>query len=205
MTAEPRGGQVAEAGSEAGASAALGERALGPRLRQLRRGRGLSLADVAEGTGISASFLSMVEKGQSDITVSRLMRLVRWFGVSIADLVQEPDPAAVHVVRAGDRRSVRLVDEGIAIEMLTSEGGHRMMPVVNVYAEGGAMAEPARHDGEEFVLVVDGKVELTVGDGDPIELGPGDSAHYRSDVPHSFRNVGRGEARFIGVTTPPNL
>ena len=89
--------------------------------------------------------------------------------------------------------------------MLTTDGAHRMMPVVNVYAEGGAMAEPARHDGEEFVLVVDGTVELTVGDGDPIELGPGDSAHYRADVPHSFRNVGRGEARFIGVTTPPNL
>ncbi len=64
---------------------------LGTRLRQLRKSRGVSLAEVAEGTGISASFLSMVEKGKSDITVSRLMRLVHWFGVSIADLVQEPD------------------------------------------------------------------------------------------------------------------
>jgi transcriptional regulator with XRE-family HTH domain len=179
--------------------------ALGPRLRQLRRSRGLSLAEVAEATGISASFLSMVEKGQSDITVSRLMRLVRWFGVSIADLVQEPDHAAVHVVRSEARRSLRLEDEGIAIEMLTAEGGHRMMPVVNVYAEDGAMAEPARHEGEEFVLVLEGRIELTIGDGAPIELGPGDSAHYRADLPHSFRNVGPGETRFIGVTTPPNL
>ena len=182
-----------------------GQHPLGPRLRQLRRGRGLSLVDVAEGTGISASFLSMVENGQSDITVSRLMRLVRWFGVSVADLVQEPDHAVVHVVRRDGRRSLRLDDEGIAIEVLTAEGGHRMMPVVNVYAEGGAMAEPARHEGEEFVLVLEGRIELTVGDGAPIVLGPGDSAHYRSDLPHSFRNVGRGETRFIGVTTPPNL
>lgn len=205
MSTEPSVRPVADADAEADGDGTLGERALGPRLRQLRRGRGLSLADVAEGAGVSASFLSMVEKGQSDITVSRLMRLVRWFGVSIADLVHEPDPAAVHVVRSGERRSLRLVDEGIAIEMLTSEGGHQMLPVVNVYSQGGAMAEPARHEGEEFVLVVDGKVELSVGDGDPIVLGPGDSAHYRSDLPHSFRNVGRGEARFVGVTTPPNL
>ena len=202
MSVEPR---VGEATDESRSDGASGEHALGPRLRQLRKGRGLSLADVADGTGISASFLSMVEKGQSDITVSRLMRLVGWFGVSIADLVQEPDPATVQVVRRDQRRSLRLVDEGIAIEMLTTDGAHRMMPVVNVYAEGGAMAEPARHEGEEFVLVVDGTVELTVGGGDPIELGPGDSAHYRADLPHSFRNVGRGEARFIGVTTPPNL
>ena len=46
---------------------------LGARLRQLRRSRGVSLADVAEGTGISSSFLSMVEKGKSDITISRPM------------------------------------------------------------------------------------------------------------------------------------
>jgi transcriptional regulator with XRE-family HTH domain len=202
VSVEPRVGQAT---NDARSDGAPGEHALGPRLRQLRKGRGLSLADVAEGTGISASFLSMVEKGQSDITVSRLMRLVGWFGVSIADLVQEPDPATVQVVRRDKRRSLRLVDEGIAIEMLTTDGAHRMMPVVNVYAEGGAMAEPARHEGEEFVLVVDGTVELTVGGGEPIELGPGDSAHYRADLPHSFRNVGRGEARFIGVTTPPNL
>jgi transcriptional regulator with XRE-family HTH domain len=201
MSIDSRVDEVAD-GRDGEASAA---NALGPRLRQLRTGRGLSLAEVAEGTGISPSFLSMVEKGQSDITVSRLMRLVRWFGVSIADLVQEPDPAAVQVVRAGQRRSLRLVDEGIAIEMLTTDGAHRMMPVVNVYAAGGAMAEPARHEGEEFVLVMEGAVELTVGDAEPLRLEAGDSAHYRADVPHSFRNAGPREARFIGVTTPPNL
>ena len=204
MNSEPRVGPADGTRGTDGAAAA-DEGALGSRLRRLRQGRGLSLADVAHGTGISASFLSMVEKGQSDITVSRLMRLVHWFGVSIADLVQEPDPAAVQVVRSGQRRSLRLPDEGISIEMLTADGAHKMMPVVNVYAEGGAMAEPARHEGEEFVIVLEGRVELTVGDGEPIRLGPGDSAHYRSDVPHSFRNVGRREARFIGVTTPPNL
>jgi quercetin dioxygenase-like cupin family protein len=171
----------------------------------LRKARALSLADVADGTGISASFLSMVEKGQSDITVSRLMRLVHWFGVSVADLVQEPDPSPVQVVRADQRRSVRLSDERISIQMLTPDGRHAMMPVINVYEAGGGMADAARHDGEEFVHVLEGTVELTVGDDDPIVLRAGDSAYYRADVPHSFRNVGRGDARFLGITTPPNL
>jgi transcriptional regulator with XRE-family HTH domain len=178
---------------------------LGARLRRLRKARALSLADVADGTGISASFLSMVEKGQSDITVSRLMRLVHWFGVSVADLVQEPDPSPVQVVRADQRRSVRLSDERISIQMLTPDGRHAMMPVINVYEAGGGMADAARHDGEEFVHVLEGTVELTVGDDDPIVLRAGDSAYYRADVPHSFRNVGRGDARFLGITTPPNL
>jgi transcriptional regulator with XRE-family HTH domain len=178
---------------------------LGTRLRRLRRSRGVSLAEVAEGTGISASFLSTVEKGKSDITVSRLMRLVHWFGVSIADLVQEPDRSAVQVVRADQRRSVRLADERLSIQILSADGNHAMMPVINAYDEGGGMADPTTHDGEEFVHVFEGEVELTVGKGEPILLGPGDSAYYRSDVPHSFRNAGRGVARFLGVTTPPNL
>jgi transcriptional regulator with XRE-family HTH domain len=178
---------------------------LGTRLRELRRSRGVSLSEVAEGTGISASFLSTVEKGKSDITVSRLMRLVNWFGISIADLVQEPNRAQVQVVRADERRSVHLADERLSIQMLSADGNHAMMPVINAYDEGGGMADPTTHPGEEFVHVLDGHIELTVGRAEPIVLGPGDSAYYRSDVPHSFRNAGSGVARFIGVTTPPNL
>ena len=178
---------------------------LGARLRQLRRSRGVSLADVAEGSGISPSFLSMVEKGKSDITISRLMRLVHWFGVSVADLVQEPNPSPVQIVRADSRRSLRLADEKISIQMLARDGHHAMLPVINVYDEGGGMADSTRHDGEEFVHVIEGRVELTVGSAEPIVLEPGDSAYYRSDVPHSFRNAGAGVARFFGVTTPPNL
>jgi len=178
---------------------------LGARLRHLRRSRGVSLADVAEGTGISPSFLSMVEKGKSDITISRLMRLVHWFEVSVSDLVQEPNSSPVQIVRADARRSLRLADEKISIQMLTPDGHHTMMPVINVYDEGGGMVDPTRHDGEEFVHVIEGCVELTVGSAEPFVLEAGDSAYYRSDVPHSFRNAGTGVARFFGVTTPPNL
>lgn len=178
---------------------------LGTKLRALRRSRGVSLAEVAEGTGISPSFISMVEQGKSDITVSRLMRLVQWYGVSVADLVQDASPSPVQVVCADRRRSLRMADERISIQMLTADGHHAMMPVINVYDEGGAMSDPTRHDGEEFVHVIEGRIELAVAGTDPIVLEPGDSAYYRSDVPHSFRNLGPGVARFFGVTTPPNL
>jgi transcriptional regulator with XRE-family HTH domain len=178
---------------------------LGRRLRQLRSSRGLSLVEVADATGISPSFLSIVENGQSDITVSRLMRLVHWYGVSIADLLQAPDRSVVRVIRSDQRRSIELSDERIKILMLTPDGQHAMMPVLNVYGEGGGMAESTQHDGEEFVYVLSGTIELGIGDEAPIVLGPGDSAYYRAEAPHSFRNAGDGEACFLGVTTPPNL
>jgi transcriptional regulator with XRE-family HTH domain len=178
---------------------------LGRRLRRLRTSRGLSLADVGEATAISPSFLSIVENGQSDITVSRLMRLVHWYGVSVADLLPEPSRLPVRVVTASDRRALELSDEGITIFMLAPHGQNSMMPVMNVYRSGGGMAEPARHEGEEFIHVLEGALELTYGDTEPMLLHAGESAYYRADVPHSFRNVGASEVRFIGVTTPPNL
>ena len=178
---------------------------LGPRLRRLRAKRALSLVEVAEATGISPSFLSMVENGQSDITVSRLMRLVHWYGVSIADLLQQPNRSLVRVVRGPEQRSLELKNEQIRIFMLTPDGQHAMMPVINVYGPGGGMAEATQHEGEEFIHVQRGAVELTIGEEDPIVLEAGDSAYYRADVPHLFRNAGEGEAHFLGVTTPPNL
>ena len=178
---------------------------LGRRLRELRTSRKLSLAEVAEATSISPSFLSVVENGQSDITVSRLMRLVQWYGVSVSDLLPAPDHLPVRVLHPEERRSLELSDEGITILMLTPTGRDAMMPVVNVYRVGGGMAESARHDGEEFVFVLEGTLELSYGDGPPQLLRAGDTAYYRAEVPHSFRNVGDGEARFLGVTTPPNL
>jgi transcriptional regulator with XRE-family HTH domain len=60
---------------------------VGAALRQVRKARGLSLHDVAEGTGISASFLSLVEKDRSDISIGRLVRLIDFYGISITDLL----------------------------------------------------------------------------------------------------------------------
>ena len=60
---------------------------VGAHLHQARRARNLSLADVAEATSISASFLSLVENDKSDITIGRLVRLIEFYGISIADLL----------------------------------------------------------------------------------------------------------------------
>lgn len=56
---------------------------LGTKLRALRTDRGLSIAEVADATGISASFLSLVENGRSDIAIGRLMRLIDFYGVGL--------------------------------------------------------------------------------------------------------------------------
>src|SRR5579862_9844144 len=71
---------------------------LGERLRFIRHSRRRSLGEVADATGISASFLSLVETGRSDITISRLMKLVQYYATSIIELLGQT-PSNPTIVR----------------------------------------------------------------------------------------------------------
>lgn len=178
---------------------------LGVRLKRARTQAGLSLAQVGSLTAISASFLSTVEKGKSDISIGRLMRLVHCYRISISDLVEHDSGASIHVVTPKNRDALVMGGEGITISVLAPDGKHMMLPVLNEYDVAGHMEEAASHEGEEFIFVLDGAIELQVEGESPIVLGAGHSAYYAGNIPHSFRNVGKVTARFIGVATPPNI
>jgi transcriptional regulator with XRE-family HTH domain len=170
----------------------------------LRKKRGLSLAEVARETGISTSFLSMVENGRSDITTGRLIKLARYYGLSIADLVDGPARPEEMVVRRGAERQVRSATEKIVYRLL-APNSRVMMPFIALFEEGGGETELVRHEGEEFLHVLEGKLALDLNDSESIVLARGDSVYLRSDRPHAYRNVGKGRARVFGVVTPPSF
>jgi XRE family transcriptional regulator, regulator of sulfur utilization len=96
---------------------------LGTRLRGLRTERGLSLSQLEQATDISSSFLSLVESGKSDFTISRLVRLADFFDVELGDLVEgsRTDRRPLEVIRDGadrviniGRRPGRLLVVGVA-------------------------------------------------------------------------------------------
>jgi transcriptional regulator with XRE-family HTH domain len=80
---------------------------LGPTLRELRTRRGLSIKAAAEQAGISPSFLSLVERSQSDLAMSRLMRLLTLYGASLVDLVDATHAPKSEVIRGGEERAGR--------------------------------------------------------------------------------------------------
>ncbi len=103
---------------------------VGAALRQVRTARMLSLQDVAKGTGISASFLSMVEKDRSDITIGRLVKLIDFYGISLTDLL--PLSAATEypeVVEPGARKPLHSPAEGISISLLAVDTQRQLMPL----------------------------------------------------------------------------
>ena len=173
----------------------------------MRTARNLSLAEVAEATDISASFLSLVEKDRSDITIGRLARLIDFYGISITDLL----PFAAHtdypeVVRGRERRALRSIAEGVEVSLLTVDTSHQMMPLEVRFAPGARLAEPGRHPGEEFVLVLEGTLRIELEGSEERVLHAGDSAYYPAERPHLLANADDSTPlRILCVDTPPTM
>jgi len=172
---------------------------VGRQLRKLRNERGLSLTEVAEATGISQSFLSLVETGKNDITFGRLVRVLEFYGVGFDDLLGEPAGDVV-VLRAGDVSHVVSSGEGIDVLMLAHKLHAPMTPLIAVYEPGGETSEPVAGPHDQFVYVLEGSVEITLETKEPIRLNAGDSAYIVSDRPRSYRNPARKKSRVLFTT-----
>ena len=180
---------------------------LGTRLRGLRTERGLSLSQLEAATSISSSFLSLVESGKSDITISRLLRLADFFDVDLGDLVEgsRVNRSQLEVIRENDGSAVSSSAEGVTVRFL----GHsrwQLSPRVGEYEPGGTIdvGEGERadreifHHHEIFMYVVVGTFEITVQDEEPVKVGRGDSVLIR-DGADRVVNVGRGVGRLLVV------
>ena len=106
-------------------------------------------------------------------------------------------------MKRDEQREVLSPKEGIRVFLLAPKVERTMNPSLGVIEPGGASAEKASHVGEEFLHMLEGLVELSFGDADPIVLEHGDSAYFKAERPHSYRNVGERIARFITVSSLP--
>ena len=172
---------------------------VGAIIRRLRRQRGLSLEDLAQASGVSASFLSAVEREVSDIAVGRLAKVARAFGLDVPTLLG-------YFSRYGKPRffssAERLpIDRGPGIDF-------RHLPIPGVDFElvtvtippRTALREATAHPGIEILFVVAGEVVL-VYDGVDYPMSTGETGVWSGMHLHTYRNDGEVTAQFIAVST----
>ncbi|MEV6041870.1 helix-turn-helix domain-containing protein [Streptomyces xanthochromogenes] len=152
--------------------------AVGPRLRALRRGRGITLADLAATTGISESTLSRLEGGQRKATLELLLPLARTYDVPLDDLVGAP--------RTGDPRiHLKPVQRfGMTFVPLSRQPGgvHAFKMIIPARPEPPAPT-PQTHEGFEWLYVLSGRLRLVLGERD-LTLPPGEAAEFDTSLPH---------------------
>lgn len=180
-------------------------RTLGGTLRGLRVERGHSLGEVALGTGLSTSFLSLVENGRSDISTGRLFRVARFLGVGLGDLLEMDPPREVTIVRAGQRRAVDMPGEGLRMFPLVHDRDDvAMAPVVSELEVGAHLHDLPKTEGvEHFVFVIRGEVEIALEPRQVLVLASGDAAYFGSPGATEVRNAGDHQAVILWVSSPP--
>ncbi len=185
---------------------------IGKRIRALRQARHLTLKELADQCGLSASFLSQVERGLSSASIASLHTIAEIMGVPLGTLFQDADrrssgvtkrtrrTAKNGVVKHTEEPLIRLSNAMIKYTFLSNDFPGRQFEIVIGEIQPGISYPLVPHEGEEFGYVLDGKLKLAI-EGQTYALGPGDSYHFDATRPHGYEADGKSIVRVLWVGT----
>lgn len=174
---------------------------IGPRLRDARKAQGLTLAALAERSGVTKGFLSEVERGLTSPSVGTLLRLCDTLGLRVGELFDRDDRP---LVRAAERTPIAFGGQGLSEYRLTPAGEARVLVLMSEIAPGGGSGEEdyALSADVEVAHVLEGVLEVEVG-GVRQVLAAGDSLTFDARTPHRWRNPSAAiPSRVLWVVVP---
>lgn len=201
---------------------------IGKKIRKERKKRQLTLAQLSELTGLSKSFLSQLERGLTEPSISSLKKISKQFGLSVVNLFMdgnEQDPnweynnspiengsskpvyiKKTEVVRVDKRKRLALPGSNVIYDLLTPDMKRKLEVMYMRVSKGDTSGPEPMLDisGEKMAIILKGTLELTIGD-DVFILNEGDSLYYSTDNPHSWRALDGDTIEVIWVLTPPSF
>jgi transcriptional regulator with XRE-family HTH domain len=182
---------------------------LGQRVRALRKEQNKTLLDLGAIAGLSKSTLSKIENGTLSVSYDNLLKLAEALAIDVSALFS--DKSAGTPVVSNGRRSVTRRNTGeiyendkYLYEILCADlSPRKMFPIVTtVRAHSISSARDLiRHSGEEFIYVLEGKIEVHCEFYSPISLDPGDGLYFDSAMGHAIRSVGDRDAKILWMAT----
>ena len=173
------------------------------RLRGLRDALDLSVGQVAQACGIDEETYASYETGFTDIPISFVQNLAEQFGVEVPELLfgSSPKMQSYYVTRNG-KGSIVERESAYSYESLAEGFSGRVMHpfMVTVDPANNSKVKPCQHAGQEFNMVIAGRLELTVG-YKAIVLNEGDSIIFNSRLPHSMKALDGKMARYLAIIT----
>jgi transcriptional regulator with XRE-family HTH domain len=177
---------------------------LGKRIHELRTEKRLTLEELANRAGLTASFISQLERSIVFPSIPSLSNIASALGVKTDFFFKQPEVPKGKIIKKEKRERFILKDEGADVEVLSESSlGVKMQPLIFTLKVGGHTGNQLNpHEGEEFGMVLKGGIELSVGK-DKYMMEEGDSISFNSIQPHKFVNIGREEAIILWVVFSP--
>ena len=179
------------------------KRRVGENLERLRKRRGLSLERLAALSGVSRAMLGQIEAGESTPTIALLWKVARGLDVRFADLLGDENSEDVRLLPADSAKVLRSAEGAFESRALFPFDVRRRAEFYELRLRGGHAERAEAHpEGTyENLIVQAGRLRLTVGDAEPLDLRAGDAVYFRADVPHVYQNEGARETVMYLVMT----
>jgi len=174
-------------------------------VRHFRLAKRMRLKDLATASDCSESLLSRVENNLTNPSLATLHRVASALGVSTVALFEDTLPTPLVIYRPEDRLTIGRGVPGEKAEVLIPYAENRRLEgMITILVPDSDYNGPFQHEGEEVGYVLEGEMELIVGDTVSI-LKRGDSFFFRSDLTHRYRAAGAVVCRVVWVNTPPTF
>ena len=172
---------------------------VGKKIKKARTGKKMSYDSLANETGFSIEFLKKVESGKITPPVGSLLQISRALEIDSGDLLKEEDGRMQDRIKAYTKRT-----DSYAYTTLTPGAENKHLKAFRVKIDAMKTHEGVsyNHEGEEFVYVLDGTIEVVVGEH-VNTLDAGDSLHFNSGIQHRLTNTGKTDAELIVVIYNP--
>jgi transcriptional regulator with XRE-family HTH domain len=158
---------------------------------------GGSLEKLADLSGLDIDLLQSIVRGQRAPSIDLLWRIANALGVPFGSLIATPRRGGAAIIRRNDHNVLASSNGAFKSRALTAFG---IDPRVEIYelsiAPGHIERSQAHAPGtSENIIIIEGALEVVSGREPPYRLNAGDAIHFDADVPHSYKNIGEGEAR----------
>jgi len=164
---------------------------IGSKIRDIRKRKKITIAQMCEATGLSKGFISNVENNNTSPSISTLQTIANFLKVPLPYLLLEKDQQ-MQVVKKDSRTTTSF--NGLTVEHLGSKEGLHLRIVE--FPPEASMGEPHAHQGVETHLVLEGKLLAEQGEDRSI-VEEGDSFSWNACVPHYVKNIGDGKAKVL--------
>ena len=184
---------------------------IGAKIKKIRQAQKLSLQDLAERTMMTVSQIRKLEDKRIIPSLSPLIKIARALGVRLGTLLDDIEQQGPVVVRSGGRQEgVRFISNESEVRehlnfysLAADKSGRAMEPfIVEIEPSRQSDYRLSSHEGEEFIYVLEGQVEINYGK-ELILLGKGDSVYLDSIVVHNVHAGNRQPARILAVFYTP--
>lgn len=184
-------------------------RTLGEVMREIRSRNGWTLKEMSAKSGIPVSTLSKVEHNRLTLSYDKLQQLSQRLNIRMSDLFAEEDPSSSSP-RVTGRRSIGRLRDAVRVTtdnydyfyLCTDLRQKRMIPIVTRIRAQSAkeFGDLVRHDGEEFIYVIEGQIEVHSEFYDPVRISAGEGIYLDSSMGHAYVTAeGCDEAVVLGV------